>query len=303
MKNPAYLKEGDKVAILCTASFVRGGIEKAVKTLESWGLEVRLGKTVSSAYHQYGGTDELRATELQEALDNPQIKAVFAARGGYGTVRIIDRIDFSAFEQRPKWVIGFSDVTVLHSHIQATCGIPTLHGQMPKTFDDGTPASISSLKNALFGMPADIQYSTASPYLQQGEAEGILTGGNLAILHSLLGSVSDVDFDGKILFIEDVGEPFYNIDRMLWSLKRAGKLKKIKGLIVGGFTSMRDSEPPFGSTLEQIVLEKVGALNIPVAFDFPAGHIENNHTVILGKSAKLRVQKNQVELTYSNTDK
>lgn len=297
-KTPDWLKEGDKVAIVCTASFIKGNIDKALKTLESWGLKVVVGKTVSTAYHQYAGTDQLRALELQRAIDDPEIKAVFAARGGYGNIRIVDQIDFSAFAAVPKWIIGFSDVTVLHSHIQAVYGIPTIHGQMPKTFDDGTPASIESLRDALFGQASDIAYRTASSFLKTGTAEGILVGGNLALLHSVLGSVSDVDFSGKILFIEDVGEPYYNIDRMLWTLKRAKKLTGIKGLIVGGFTAMREEDPPFGSSIEEIVLEKVTELDIPIAFEFPAGHIENNHALIFGKNVKLHIEKNQVQLVY-----
>ncbi len=298
MKMPEFLNAGDKVAIVAPASFIRGNIDEAVAILQGWGLEVQSGKSVSSSYHQFAGDDDLRATDLQEALNDPEIKAVFAARGGYGTVRIIDKIDFTAFIRHPKWVIGFSDITVLHSHIQQSFGIPTIHGQMPKSFADGTSASLETLRAALFGENTDFKYKQHTFPNRPGKGEGILTGGNLAILISVLGSVSDVDYDNKILFIEDVGEAYYSIDRMLWALKRAGKLDKLAGLIIGGFTSMKDSEPPFGQTVEEIVMDKVREFDYPVAFHYPAGHIDNNHALIFGKKAMLETKKTETKLTY-----
>ncbi|WP_293913536.1 MULTISPECIES: LD-carboxypeptidase [unclassified Sphingobacterium] len=295
---PEFLNAGDKVAIVAPASFIRGNIDEAVAILQGWGLEVQSGKSVSSSYHQFAGDDDLRATDLQEALNDPEIKAVFAARGGYGTVRIIDKIDFTAFIRHPKWVIGFSDITVLHSHIQQSFGIPTIHGQMPKSFADGTSASLETLRAALFGENTDFKYKQHTFPNRPGKGEGILTGGNLAILISVLGSVSDVDYDNKILFIEDVGEAYYSIDRMLWALKRAGKLDKLAGLIIGGFTSMKDSEPPFGQTVEEIVMDKVREFDYPVAFHYPAGHIDNNHALIFGKKAMLETKKTETKLTY-----
>ncbi|MGJ1431823.1 S66 peptidase family protein [Sphingobacterium spiritivorum] len=295
---PEFLNAGDKVAIVAPASFIRGNIDEAVAILQGWGLEVQSGKSVSSSYHQFAGDDDLRATDLQEALNDPEIKAVFAARGGYGTVRIIDKIDFTAFIRHPKWVIGFSDITVLHSHIQQSFGIPTIHGQMPKSFADGTSASLETLQAALFGENTDFKYKQHTFPNRPGKGEGILTGGNLAILISVLGSVSDVDYDNKILFIEDVGEAYYSIDRMLWALKRAGKLDKLAGLIIGGFTSMKDSEPPFGQTVEEIVMDKVRGFDYPVAFHYPAGHIDNNHALVFGKKAMLETKKTETKLTY-----
>ncbi len=298
MKMPEFLNVGDKVSIVAPASFIRGNIDEAVAILQGWGLEVQSGKSVSSSYHQFAGNDDLRAADLQEALNDPEIKAVFAARGGYGTVRIIDKIDFTAFAKHPKWVIGFSDITVLHSHIQQSFGIPTIHGQMPKSFVDGTSASLKTLRAALFGQNTDFKYKQQTFPNRPGKGEGILTGGNLAILISVLGSVSDVDYDDKILFIEDVGEAYYSIDRMLWALKRAGKLDKLAGLIIGGFTSLKDSEPPFGQTVEEIVMDKVREFDYPVAFSYPAGHIDDNHALVFGRKVVLETKKTETKLTY-----
>nr|WP_315400089.1 LD-carboxypeptidase [uncultured Sphingobacterium sp.] len=297
-KIPEFLKAGDKVAIVCPASFIRGNIDAAVKILESWGLEVLLGKTVTAAYHQFAGDDHERAADLQWALDDESIKAVFAARGGYGCVRIIDQLDFSLFQKQPKWLVGFSDITVLHSHIQQQFAIPTIHGQMPKSFEAGTKASLDTLKAALFGQSVDYSYEQKEFPNRVGEATGILVGGNLAILLSVLASESDVNYDGKILFIEDVGETFYSVDRMLWALKRAGKFKKLKGLIVGGFSGMKDADPSFGQSVSEIVMDKVRDADFPVAFAYPAGHIDDNHALIFGKKVKLKTTKNKVSLTY-----
>lgn len=297
-KIPAFLKAGDKVAIVCPASFIRGNIDVGIKTLESWGLEVVVGETVETSYHQFAADDQLRAADLQWALDDPSIKAVFAARGGYGCVRIVDLLDFSAFERHPKWLVGFSDITVLHSHIQRNYKIATIHGQMPKSFESGTQASLETLRNALFGNDMDFEYEQNQFPNRVGEAEGKLVGGNLAILLSVLASDSDVNYKNKILFIEDVGEAYYSIDRMLWALKRAGKFKKLKGLIVGGFTSMKDNDPAFGQTIEEIVWDKVVEYDFPVAFAYPAGHMDDNHALVLGRKVKLKTTENQVQLTY-----
>lgn len=297
-KIPEFLKSGDKVAIVCPASFVRGNVDVAVKILESWGLEVVLGETVSTSYHQFAGDDKLRAADLQWALDDQSVKAVFAARGGYGTVRIIDEIDFSKFKKHPKWIVGFSDITVLHSHIQRQFGIATIHGQMPKSFESGSEASLMTLKSALFGKSVDYKFEQEQFSNREGEGEGVLVGGNLAILLSVLASESDVNYDKKILFIEDVGETYYSVDRMLWALKRAGKFNKLKGLIVGGFTGMKDGDPSFGQTVEEIVMDKVKEFDFPIAFAYPAGHIDDNHALIFGKKVKLKTTKKKVSLKY-----
>lgn len=295
---PAYLQPGDKVAIVCPASFIRGNIDVGIRTLESWGLEVVVGQTVSTAYHQFAGDDSLRAADLQWALDEPSIKAVFAARGGYGCVRIIDQIDFSAFEKQPKWLVGFSDITVLHSHIQRNYKIATIHGQMPKSFESGTEASLDTLRKALFGDNMDFTYTQSAFPNRPGEATGKLIGGNLAILLSVLGSDSDPKYSNKILFIEDVGEAYYAVDRMLWALKRAGKLRKLNGLIVGGFSSMKDNDPAFGQSVEEIVWDKVKEYDFPVAFGYPAGHIDDNHALILGRKVTLTTTTESVSLQY-----
>ncbi|MEZ0450859.1 LD-carboxypeptidase [Sphingobacterium thalpophilum] len=295
---PAYLQPGDKVAIVCPASFIRGNIDVGIRTLEGWGLEVVVGQTVSTAYHQFAGDDSLRAADLQWALDDPSIKAVFAARGGYGCVRIIDQIDFSAFEKQPKWLVGFSDITVLHSHIQRNYKIATIHGQMPKSFESGTEASLDTLRKALFGDNMDFTYTQSAFPNRPGEATGKLIGGNLAILLSVLGSDSDPKYSNKILFIEDVGEAYYAVDRMLWALKRAGKLRKLKGLIVGGFSSMKDNDPAFGQSVEEIVWDKVKEYDFPVAFGYPAGHIDDNHALILGRKVTLTTTTESVSLQY-----
>jgi len=295
---PKHLKKGDKIAILCPASYINQDLSPAYEILTNWGLEPVIYPSVTAQYNQFAGSDELRAADLQKALDDPEIKAIIAGRGGYGCVRIIDLLNFENFNKNPKWLIGFSDITVLHSHILARLDIATIHGQMVKSFLDATPKSLETLHNALFGKNVDITYTCQTFTSREGQAQGILTGGNLAILHSVLGSVSDVDFTDKILFIEDVGESFYNIDRILWTLKRANKLSKLKGLIVGGFTELKDSDPSFGQCFEEIIMDKVREYSYPVAFNFPAGHIEDNQALIFGTNVELRVNGQQVDLRY-----
>ena len=296
-KTPTFLKKGDKVAIVCPAWKVDDGLQDAVNLLNSWGLEVVLGKTVNSSYRQYAGSDELRAEDFQRMLDDDSVKAIFAARGGYGCVRMIDQVDFTNFAAKPKWIVGFSDVTVIHSHIHALYGIPTIHGQMPITIPDATKESLLSLQDTLFGKKALYEYKPESEQVI-GEAHGVLIGGNLALLVNVLGSISDMNYDNKILFIEDVGEFYYSIDRMLWTLKRAGKLSKLKGLIIGGFTNLKDNKIPFGMSVVELVKEIAGEYGYPIAFDFPAGHIDNNYTLVLGKNVYLKVAKDKVTLAY-----
>lgn len=300
MNTPAYLKKGDKVAIVCPASYIKADLTPAYNILTQWGLELEIAPSTESQFNQFAGNDELRARDLQQALDNPHIKAIIAGRGGYGSVRVIDSLDFSKFKKKPKWLVGFSDITVIHSHIQQQLQTSTIHGQMVKSFLDATPESLRTLRQALFGQNTDLHYSAPSPYNRQGSAQAILTGGNLAILQSILASPSDVDYDGKILFLEDVGESYYNIDRMLWTLKRAKKLDKLKGLIVGGFTSLKDSDPSFGQTVEEIIMDKVSGFDYPVAFNCPAGHIEDNRALIFGEEILLNITAKKVSITYPN---
>ncbi|MCI0920862.1 S66 peptidase family protein [Sphingobacterium rhinopitheci] len=299
MSTPTYLKKGDKIAVLCPASYISVDLSPAYAILKSWGLEVVVYASVVSQEHQFAGNDDLRAEDLQKALDDPEIKAIIAGRGGYGCVRIIDSINFEIFCKNPKWIVGFSDITVLHSHIQNNYQIPTIHGQMVKSFLDGTPESLETLRKALFGEGNDLSYISNSELPnREGEATGILTGGNLAILQSIISSDSDIDYTNKILFIEDVGESYYNIDRMLWTLKRAKKLENLRGLIVGGFTDLKDSDPSFGQNIEGIIMDKVAEYNYPVAFGCPAGHIENNLAIVLGREIILKTEKNNVDIQY-----
>jgi muramoyltetrapeptide carboxypeptidase len=294
---PPNLKAGDKVAITCPAKKLPGDINDAVKLLESWGLNVVLGETVFASFHQYAGTDELRTKDLQQFLDDNSLKAIFAARGGYGTIRIIDDLNFSGFEKNPKWIVGFSDITVLHSHLYAHYKSQSIHGQMPLSIPDATKYSLETLRKALFG--EHLEYTYESMALNKpGTAEGILAGGNLSILLALSGSVSEIDFKDKILFIEDVGEYLYSIDRMMWNLKRAGKLAGLKGLITGGFTGLKDNEIPFGKTAEEIIYEHVKDYDYPVCFNFPAGHIPDNYALVFGKTATLKVEAEQVYLVF-----
>lgn len=296
MITPSYLKKGDKIAITCPAKSLPGKITDAVKLLESWGLEVVLGDTVAASHHQFAGDDELRTRDFQRFLDDPSVKAIIAARGGYGTIRIIDRLDFTAFLHQPKWIVGFSDITVLHSHIHAVCNVETIHGQMPLNVPDGTKPSLDSLRKALFGEPLNYQYESTGGRL--GADTGALIGGNLTLLVMMSGSISEMSFRDKILFIEDVGEYYYSIDRMLWQLKRAGKLSELKGLIVGGFTDLKDNAIPFGESVQEMVMNHVAEYNYPVAFDFPAGHISDNHALIFGRNVKMEVTESDVKLRF-----
>ncbi len=290
---------GDTVAITCPAKSLPVPIDEAVALLESWGLKVVLGETVDASWNQFAGTDELRAADFQRFLDDNSVKAIFAARGGYGTIRIIDSIDFAGFGVNPKWIIGFSDITILHSHIHAVYQIQTIHGQMPLTIPDGTKISLETLRKALFNEPFDYTYESSIEN-RIGEGSGIITGGNLTLLQMMSGSVSEQDYKGKILFLEEVGEYLYSIDRMIISFKRAGILAGLKGLVIGGFTDMKDNDIPFGQTAEQIILGHVKEYDYPVCFDFPAGHIEDNRALIFGREAILRVENSLVSLKYSN---
>lgn len=298
---PPYLKQGDTVAITCTAKSLPVPIDDAVRLLESWGLNVVLGDTVYASWNQFAGTDELRAADFQRFLDDNSIKAIFAARGGYGTIRIIDEIDFSRFRINPKWIIGFSDITILHSHIQALYNVQSIHGQMPLTIPDGTKVSLETLRKALFNEPLEYIY-TSSVKNRSGAATGILIGGNLTLLLMMSGSVSQQDYSGKILFLEDVGEYLYSIDRMMLSFKRAGILASLKGLIIGGFTELKDNDIPFGQTAEQIIMSHVQDYDYPVCFSFPAGHVSDNRALVFGKEAILVVNEFHVSLGYTDNN-
>jgi len=297
IKQPPYLKKGDKIAIVCPAKKLPTNINAAIATLEAWGLTVEIGATVTGAYHQFSGTDEQRRADLQQYLDDPSIRAIIAARGGYGTLRIIDKLDFTAFNKNPKWLVGFSDITILLSHALSSLQVQSIHGQMPYTFDASTPAALQSLKDSLFGDP--LQYDHVSEFNNRdGNTEGILIGGNLTLLIALEGSASEMDYEDKILFLEDVGEHEYSIDRMMRMLKRKGKLSKLKGLIVGAFNEISEESIPFGQTPEEIIWDLVKEYDYPVCFNFPTGHIEDNRAMVLGKNVSLNVNQNNVQLKF-----
>jgi len=295
IKIPPPLKKGDKIAITCPAKKLPVPMTDAIKLLEQWGLEVVLGETVDLSYHQFAGDDDQRADDMQRFIDDNSIKAIIAARGGYGTVRMIDKVDFTRFTANPKWLVGFSDITVLHTHLFTNYGVQTIHGQMPVNIPDASAHSLETLRKALFG--ETLGYEFASHALNRsGESSGILVGGNLSLLIAVSGSVSDLDYRDKILFIEDVGEYLYAIDRMMRCLKRADKLNQLKGLIVGGFTDVKDNEIPFGQTVPEIIMEVVKEYDYPVCFDFPAGHIPDNCSLIFGKTVKLKVDENYAKV-------
>ena len=269
----------------------------AVALLQSWGLEVVLGETVDASYHQFAGDDDLRARDLQRFIDDDSIKAIIAARGGYGTVRMIDKVDFSRFVQNPKWLVGFSDITVLHTHLFTNYNAQTIHGQMPVNIPDASVRSLETLRKSLC-LAKNLNTRFSSHALNRsGESSGILVGGNLSLLIAVSGSVSDLDYTGKILlFIEDVGEYLYAIDRMMRNLKRTGKLNHLAGLIVGSFTDVKDNDIPFGQAVPEIIMEVVKEYEFPVCFDFQAGHIPDNCSLILGKKVNLKIDTNFTNL-------
>ena len=291
ISHPPFLKNGSVIGITCPSGYVSNErVAYAITVLEKWGFKVRPGKTIGTEHFYFSGTDEQRLADLQAMMDDPELDAILMGRGGYGMSRIIDALDFTAFLRKPKWICGFSDITVLHSHLQAKYGISSLHSPMCGAFKPETENEeyLKSLLAALTG--GRLEYHTLpSMFNRRGHAEGLITGGNLAMLAHLTGSASEVDTAGKILFIEDIVEYLYNADRMLLNLKRAGKLDKLKGLIVGGFTDMQDTERPFGQTIEEIIWDKVKEYDYPVCFNFPTGHQDINYTLTLSCHHDLRV--------------
>lgn len=297
MIKPAYLKEGDTVAIVCTArKFSVVEAKPAIELLESWGLKVRLGTTIGLDNFQLGGSDEQRIADFQDQLDDRDVKAIWCARGGYGTVRIIDHLNFDQFMKSPKWIIGFSDVTVLHSHIH-NIGVETLHAIMAFSVINTTSESIKSLKDMVFGEKLSYQIE-ANALNRIGRAKGELIGGNLSILYSLTGSPSAMNTAGKILFIEDLDEYLYHIDRMMYNLDRNGFFKNLKGLIVGGMTEMKDNSIPFGLQAHDIILEIGKKYDFPICFDFPAGHLKENLALKFGHEVILDIKQEKVTLEF-----
>lgn len=297
MKIPPHLQKGDTIAILATArKNIDDNLKPAIDLMHSWGLEVVIGKTIGLDNNQLAGTDAERAADFQHQLDNPNIKAIWCVKGGYGTVRIIDLIDFTKFKQHPKWIFGFSDVTILHSYINQM-KIATIHGAMPITVAKATPETIESLRKALFGesLNYELPFDAAN---KLGNAKGEIVGGNLSILYSLMGSNAQIDCKGKILFIEDIDEYLYHIDRMMMSLKRCGCFEGLNGLIVGGMTKMRDNEIPWGKNANQIIEDVTKGYSFPILYNFPAGHFRDNRALIFGKQVSLELNEKNSKLTF-----
>jgi len=302
--SPPVLKAGDVIGITAPAGYITTEeIRSAVQKMESWGYKITVGETVNKRDFTFGGTDEERAKDLQQMLDDPKIKAIMCARGGYGVVRIIDKLNWEKFKAKPKWIIGFSDVTVIHSHLNKNFGIASIHSKMCNSFPDdwslAEPIQIETIESIQLALSGEkMKYSvTPNPQNKLGTADGVLIGGNLKMLETLAGTKSDINTTGKILFVEDTGEYMYSVDRMFWNLKRTGKLSQLKGLIVGGFKIKVDEDSDdFGRTLQDVVLEKVKAYHYPVCFDFPVGHQKNNYALKCGVKHRLEVKSDSVSL-------
>lgn len=299
MTIPPYLKKGDTIGLVAPAGFMPfEKMQTCIETLDSWGYNVELGATTHSQSSTYfSGTDEERLHDLQQMMDNKKINAILCVRGGYGLSRIVDDLSFKKFRKNPKWVVGFSDITVLHAHLLRRHKIASIHAPMAAAFNDEDPNNpyLLSLRQALEG--EKLSYDCAGgPYNQAGTTEGVLVGGNLTLLAHLLGTASEVETKHKILFLEDVGEYLYNIDRMLLQLKRAGKLNKLAGLIIGGFTDNKDTERPFGKEVHEIIHDQVKEFDYPIAFGFPVSHDRENVALKLGLPYTLTVEEVNVSL-------
>ncbi|APY01436.1 LD-carboxypeptidase [Lacinutrix venerupis] len=299
---PPYLKAGDTVAIVAPSGILKNRndeVARAKKLLESWDLNVVIGNNVFKKDNHFAGTDAERCEDFQKALDDKSIKAIWSARGGYGTVRILDKLDYSKFLEQPKWIIGYSDITALHNQLH-TIGVETIHGIMCVSLPNDLSEieeSIETFKSAIFGAP--LAYTLkGSTYNRVGTAKGQLVGGNLTILHTMLGSNTSIDVDGKILFIEEIGEYKYHIDRMLQSMKRAGYFDNCKGVIVGDMSRMRKNTTLWGSSVQQLILDALQDYNFPIAFNMPAGHEDDNRAMILGRTIELVVKSSQSTITF-----
>lgn len=305
MRIPKHLKKGDKIGLVCTArSFILEELEPALKLIEAKGYQAVIGETIGKSYHQYGGTDEERLKDFQMMIRNPEIRAIWIFRGGYGTIRILDKIDFTGFMNDPKWIIGYSDVTVLHNYLNNFLGIASLHATMPINITGNTVESIETLFDLLEGKRNPLTFQKHPYNIYSGmPLKGKLIGGNLSILYSLLGTKTGFDTHQKILFLEDVGEYLYHIDRMMISLKNAQKLQQLKGLIVGGMTEMNDNAVPFGKSAEEIILEHTKEFGYPVIFGFPAGHITDNRALLMGEQITVCEAENEIILSYDLKNK
>lgn len=290
----------NKIRIVSPAKMIeKDCIDFAVDFFSQHGFIVEVATHALGQNNYFSGTDKERLVDFQQALDADDVDFILCARGGYGSVRIIDDLDFTAIQKTPKLIIGFSDITVFHNHLHRNFGVPTLHATVPLNFKDNSEASLNSLLNVLAKKPNE--YTIPGHSLNQvGEVEAIIVGGNLSILYSLIGTNSDIDLVGKILFVEDIGEPIYAIDRMFYALKKSGKLNNLAGLIVGGMTNIKDTEAPYNQSPEEIIHEHTSTYNYPVCFNFPAGHINDNRAILLGTKAKLRVSESGVNFWQEN---
>ena len=301
MITPPYLKSGDKVGIVSTAKTVSAAeIKEGLEVLKNWNLIPVIGKNAFNVYGFFAGTDQERLEDLQQMLDDESIKAIIFTRGGYGTVKIIDQLDFTNFKKNPKWLVGYSDITVLHSHVH-NFNIETLHAVMLQGMPKATSEALDSLKKALFG--ESLIYEIAKNKenkLGETTVEGVLVGGNLSILYSLNGSASDIDTRDKILFFEDIDEYLYHLDRMLIALKRSDKLSSLKAVLVGAMTDIKEATLDYGKTDYEIILDEVSSFNFPVYFDFPCGHQAKNLTLILGREIKINPEKNSIKIEFKN---
>ncbi|WP_434037115.1 S66 peptidase family protein [Formosa sp. 4Alg 33] len=299
---PPFLKAGDTVAILAPSGVLKNRydeVNRAKYLIESWGLHAVVGEHVFAQNGHFAGTDKQRASDFQKALDDPKIKAIWCARGGYGTVRMIDLLDYSKFKLQPKWVIGYSDITAIHNQIH-NLGYESMHAMMcvslPQNLAD-IPETISTFKNAIFGK--NLSYTLkGSSYNKPGMVTAPIAGGNLTLLHTMLGSETSLDTSGEILFIEEIGEYAYHIDRMLQSLKRAGYFENCKGILVGDMSRVRKNTTDFGRTIDEIILDIVAEYDFPVAFNMPAGHEKDNRAMILGATVTLKVEKGESTLIF-----
>ncbi len=301
MKTPKYLVPGDTVGIVAPARKVSPQeVSAFTNLLESWGLKYKFGRDLFGENNQYSGSDEQRAADFQDMLDDPQVRVIMAARGGYGSLRTLELIDFSKFKKDPKWIAGFSDITVFHSYAGRHLNTESLHCLMPMTYKPGIreiDESAESLRKALFGEKLEYSFPSSSGNIE-GETIAEVTGGNLSILYSLNGTRFFPETGGKILFLEDIDEYLYHIDRMMLNLLHSNSLKNIKALVIGGFTDLKDNTIPFGKSYEEIISEFIGKLGIPTTFSFPAGHQNENRTLIFGRQMQLRVEANRTTVSF-----
>jgi len=299
MIQPPVLNPGDLIYITAPAKFMDAqAVMYAKKHLEEKGFKVLISKNCLGRHHYFSGTDEERLSDLQFGIDHPDVRAILCARGGYGSIRLVDRINWANMLREPKWLIGFSDITVFHHRLNSL-GVQSIHGSMPINFEKNTDEALKTLLGNITG--------NFTPFVEApnksnkaGIATGNLIGGNLSIIYSMLGTTDQYDFEDAILFLEDVGEHYYQVERMIFALGKAGVFEKIKGLIMGGMTELEDTDPPLGRSIEEIILEQLRFSNMPVIFNFPTGHINDNRALVIGKHIKISVNDNKTIVSYSD---